>query len=132
MNESVPFGSVLEIRINLKNKGLTQDSAGVNGGRALRLPVNPVDRTKITRSVTWDANEKTAFIDFQMKPAADPTGSSATFSVNGTQLAFQVPAGSTQGEIWVLNGGDNNGTPNVNPASSDDSFHEVTRSHGIY
>ena len=48
---------------------------GCNGGQALRLPVNPVERTKITRAVLWEANEKTAFIDFRMKPAADPTGS---------------------------------------------------------
>ncbi|MEO7098495.1 MAG: SpvB/TcaC N-terminal domain-containing protein, partial [Luteolibacter sp.] len=119
--EWVPFQTVGNSttpgwQLTTGDASVSANGTGVNGGKALLLPVNPVDRTKITRSVTWDVNEKTAFIDFQMKPAADPTGSSATFSVNGTQLAFQVPAGSTTGEIWVLNGGDNNGTPNPNPA----------------
>ncbi len=44
-----------------------------------------------------DVIETTAFIDFQIKPAADPVGSYSSLSVNGTQLASQVPAGSTTG-----------------------------------
>ena len=80
------------------NAVVSEAGEGFNGGQALRLPVNSVERTKITRAVNWDVNEKTAFIDFRLKPAADPTGSYSSFSVNGTQLAFQVPAGATHGE----------------------------------
>ena len=97
------------------NAQVSGPSDGFNGGQALRLPVNPVERTKLTRAITWNVNEKTAFIDFRIKPAADPTGSYSSFSVNGTQLAFQVPAGSERGEIWVLNGADGPATPNANP-----------------
>ena len=79
---------------------------GLGGGSALSLPVNTVQETKISRAVTWDVNEKTAFIDLQVKPAADPSGSYATFVANGTQIAFQVPDGSTTGEIWVQHGAD--------------------------
>ena len=65
--------------------------AGYSGGQALRLPVNSVERTKITPAVTWDVNEKTAVIDFWMKPAADPTGSNSSFFVNGTQTHLGAP-----------------------------------------
>ena len=108
-------GAQLGWQLSAGNAQVSGPSDGFNGGQALLLPVNPVERTKLTRAVTWDVNEKTAFIDFQIKPAADPTGSYSSFFVNGTQLAFQVPAGSTQGEIWVLNGADGPGTPSANP-----------------
>jgi len=95
---------------------ISANGSGVNGGKALRLPVNTQqERTKITREVIWDLNEMTAFIDFQLKPAADPCGSFSTFPVNGTQLAFQVPRNSTKGEVWVLHGSDTQGTQGVNP-----------------
>ena len=113
--QAVGQGSQPGWQLAAGNAVVSEAGEGFNGGQALRLPVNSVERTKITRAVTWDVNEKTAFIDFRLKPAADPTGSYSSFSVNGTQLAFQVPAGATHGEIWVLNGADTLGTPNANP-----------------
>ncbi|MEO7100143.1 MAG: RHS repeat-associated core domain-containing protein [Luteolibacter sp.] len=88
---------------------------GFGGGKALKLPVDIQQETKISRSVAWDPAQTVAFIDFRLKPAADPTGSPSSFSVNGTQLAFQVPEGSSKGEIWVYNGDDHTGNPNTRP-----------------
>ena len=113
--QPVGQGSQPGWQLSLGNAVVSEAGEGFNGGQALHLPVNPVARTKITRAVTWDVSEKTAFIDFRLKPASDPTGSYSSFTVNGTQLAFQVPAGATKGEIWVLNGADTLGTPNANP-----------------
>ncbi|MEO8617129.1 MAG: RHS repeat-associated core domain-containing protein, partial [Luteolibacter sp.] len=116
--EWVPFQSVGGTpgwSLTAGSAEISATGAGINGGKSLRLPVNSLERAKITRDVTWDADEKTAFIDLQIKPAADPSGSFSTFSVNGTQLAFQVPAGASRGEIWVLNGSDHLESPNVNP-----------------
>ena len=113
--QTVGLGAQPSWQLSTGNAQVSGPSDGFNGGQALRLPVDRGHRTKLTRAVTWDVNEKTAFIDFRIKPAADPTGSYSSFSVNGTQLAFQVPTGSPRGEIWVLNGADGPGTPNANP-----------------
>ncbi len=96
------------------NSGTAQTSPlgeGFGGGKALKIPASPVptngaapQETRISRSFPWDIADKTAFIDLQVKPAADPVGSLASFYANGTQIAFQVPSGSTQGEVWVYHG----------------------------
>jgi RHS repeat-associated protein len=67
--------------------------------------------TRVVRPITgWNQTEPVAFIDFLIKPAANPEGSMASVYVNGTQIAFQVPAGSTQGQIWVYHGNDDDAT----------------------
>ena len=88
---------------------------GFNGGKALKIPANAQQESRLSRAVTWDAAETTAFIDLQVKPAADPVGSLATFYANGTQIAFQVPAGSSTGEIWVYHGEDGIAGPGAPP-----------------
>lgn len=91
---------------------------GFNGGttgKALKIPVNQSQETRISRAIDWNVADQTAFIDFQFKPAADPVGSAATFVANGTQLAFQVQAGETKGQIWVLHGADNSTAPGATP-----------------
>ena len=84
---------------------------GFGGGQALKLEVNPNQEAFIKRTVEWDSEEKVAFIDLMIKPAADPEGSYASFFANGTQIAFQVPMGGSVGEIWVYNG--SGGTANA-------------------
>jgi hypothetical protein len=81
---------------------------GFEGGQALKLEVNPNQEAFLKRSVDWNPDEKIAFIDLRIKPAADPQGSYASFYANGTQIAFQVPLGGQAGEIWVYNGGGGN------------------------
>ncbi|HEY8994639.1 MAG TPA: SpvB/TcaC N-terminal domain-containing protein, partial [Lacunisphaera sp.] len=67
--------------------------------------------TRVVRPITgWNPAEPVAFIDFLIKPAANPEGSMASVYVNGTQIAFQVPAGSTQGQIWAYHGNDDDAT----------------------
>jgi RHS repeat-associated protein len=67
--------------------------------------------TRVVRPITgWNQTEPVAFIDFLIKPAANPEGSMASVYVNGTQIAFQVPAGSTQGQIWTYHGNDDDAT----------------------
>lgn len=97
------------------NSIISPEGAGFNGGKALLLPANTEQQTKISRALTWNPVEQTAFIDFRIKPAADPTGSLASVFVNGTQLAFQVPDGATSGEIWVYQGSDTAGSPSPVP-----------------
>jgi RHS repeat-associated protein len=92
------------------NAVVSPDGAGFGGGKALRIPANSTVETKITRSITWDPAATTAFIDFQVKPAADPVGSLASIHANGTQIAFQVPQGSNAGDVWIYQG--NDGVPN--------------------
>ena len=82
---------------------------GYGGGTALKIP-SGTGESRISRSLEWNLAERTAFIDFRLKPAADPLGSAATFHVNGSQIAFQVPEGSSTGEIWVLHGHDGYGS----------------------
>ena len=89
--------------------------AGFNGGKALSIPINPPQSTKLLRSVPWNAADSTAFIDLKIKPSADPSGSLSTFVANGTQLAFQVPQGASVGEIWLYHGGDSLANPATNP-----------------
>jgi RHS repeat-associated protein len=96
------------------NSGTAETSPmgeGLGGGKALKIPASPVptngaapQESRISRSFPWDIADKTAFIDLQVKPAADPVGSLASFYANGTQIAFQVPSSSTQGEVWVYHG----------------------------
>ena len=67
--------------------------------------------TRVVRPITgWNQSEPVAFIDFLIKPAANPEGSMASVYVNGTQIAFQVPSGSTQGQIWAYHGNDDDTT----------------------
>jgi RHS repeat-associated protein len=84
---------------------------GYGGGQALKLGANPQQEPFLTRDIAWNPAQKTAFIDLQLKPAADPQNSYATFYANGTQLAFQVPQGGNFGEIWVYHGSE--GTANA-------------------
>jgi len=84
---------------------VTQTGQGVGGGQALRLAQGQ-EEAWLRREVSWDAAERTAFIDFQIKPTAEPEGSLASFVANGSQIAFQVPTGSQTGQLWVFNGAD--------------------------
>jgi len=82
-------------------------------GNALKLATTLPGQaeTRVTRAITgWNQTEPVAFIDFLIKPAANPEGSMASVYVNGTQIAFQVPAGSTQGQIWAYHGNDDDAT----------------------
>ena len=88
---------------------------GYNGGKALKIPANPLQESRISREVAWDADEKTAFIDLRVKPAADPVGSLSTIYANGTQIAFQVPDDSATGEIWVYHGDGGDTDPEAMP-----------------
>lgn len=90
--------------------GISGSGEGFGGGQALKLPQGQ-NESWLRRSLTWDPQEKTAFIDFRIKPAAEPEGSLATFVTNGSQIAFQVPSASSTGQLWAFNGGDSsNGT----------------------
>ncbi len=113
--QAVGDGSTPGWQLFSGNASVSSAGMGFNGGKALKLPVNPQQEAKISRTVSWDVTQKTAFIDFRLKPAADPSGNASTFLVNGTRLAFQVPPGSNTGEIWVYNGGDTLAAPNTNP-----------------
>ncbi len=86
------------------NASISANGQGVGGGQALKIEANAGQEPLLVRDIDWNVNEKIAFIDLQIKPAADPEGSLASFHSNGTQLAFQVPVGSNLGNIWVLNG----------------------------
>jgi hypothetical protein len=63
---------------------------GFGGGQALKLVADPQQEPYLTRDLAWNPDEKTAFIDLQLKHAADPENSEATFYVNGAQLAFHI------------------------------------------
>ncbi len=86
------------------NAAISANGQGVGGGQALKIEANAAQEPLLVRDIEWNAAEKIAFIDLQLKPAADPEGSQASFHSNGTQLAFQVPVGTNSGNIWVLNG----------------------------
>jgi len=92
---------------------ITAAGGGFGGaGQALKIAGNPSEEAWLRKPVSWDAAEPVAFIDFRIKPAATPAGSMANFHANGTQLAFQLPSGATEGELWVLHGNDDDlGTP---------------------
>ncbi len=89
--------------------------AGFGGGKALLIPANAQEETRISRTITWNPSDSTSFIDFQVKPAADPEGGLASIYVNGSQLAFQVPEGSNTGEVWVYQGNDGAENPETQP-----------------
>src|SRR5690606_17032313 len=93
---------------------ITPAGQGVNGSQALRIPADAQQDPWLRRAVSWDAQQMTAFVDLQVKPAADPEGSLASFYANGTQIAFQVPQGSSVGEVWVYHGNDG-GEASSNP-----------------
>ncbi len=109
--------------------------SGVSGANGTALRLNTAgpsqDEASVSRPIPWNSNESIAFIDFLIKPAANLEGSLASILVNGTQVAFQVPASSNQGEIWALHGHDDNGaneaewlkTPGV---YTTDSSHQAT------
>ena len=83
--------------------------SGYGGGQSLVLPQNSQEAW-LRRDITWNATEQTAFIDFKIKPAADPEGSLANFVSNGSQLAFQVSSSSGTGQLWAFSGGDGGGS----------------------
>ncbi|MFD0893724.1 VCBS repeat-containing protein [Luteolibacter ambystomatis] len=76
--------------------------------KVLRLSpaLNEGNETKVVRPITWDETKTIAFIDFMVKPAANPEGSLAAIYVNGTQIAFQVTEGDADGTIWAYHGND--------------------------
>jgi YD repeat-containing protein len=78
---------------------------GFGGGQGLKLPGNATE-SWVKKEISWKPAERTAFIDLQIKPAAEPDGSFASIVTNGSQVAFQVPRGGTTGQLWVLHGGD--------------------------
>lgn len=86
------------------NASISANGQGFDGGQALKLEANAEQEPLLVRDIDWNAADKVAFIDLQIKPAADPEGSLASFHSNGTQLAFQVPPGANSGNIWVYNG----------------------------
>ncbi|MFT4176048.1 MAG: SpvB/TcaC N-terminal domain-containing protein [Luteolibacter sp.] len=88
---------------------------GYGGGQALLLEAGGNQEAFVSKEIEWDAQEEIAFIDFQVKPSADPEGNMATVFSNGTQLAFQVPESSDTGYIWVYHGNDGAGDPNAEP-----------------
>lgn len=70
--ESIGLGNQPGWQLFSGDAQVSAAGAGVNGGKALRIPVNAQEETRISRTVAWDVAETTAFIDFQVKPAADP------------------------------------------------------------
>ncbi len=88
------------------NSAVTPAGQGFGGGKALKIGVDPAQEAWLRKPVAWNAAERIAFIDFRIKPAATPEGSEANFFANGTQIAFQLPHGSTTGRLWVLHGND--------------------------
>jgi RHS repeat-associated protein len=88
------------------NSAVTPAGQGFGGGKALKIGVDPAQEAWLRKPVAWNAAESIAFIDFRIKPAATPEGSEANFFANGTQVAFQLPDGSTTGRLWVLHGND--------------------------
>ena len=103
-----PQGSSVGWQVPSGSADIVSGVAGANG-TALRLNTAQanVAEAQVIRTIPWDANESIAFIDFLIKPAANAEGSLASVVVNGTQVAFQVPANSNQGEIWADHGNDN-------------------------
>ncbi|MES2982235.1 MAG: RHS repeat-associated core domain-containing protein [Verrucomicrobiota bacterium] len=93
------------------NASISPLGSGVGGGQALKIAANAVQEPLLVRDIDWNVAEKVAFIDLQLKPAADPEGSLASFHSNGTQLAFQVPSGGSVGSIWVYNGSSGEANP---------------------
>lgn len=86
---------------------ITPAGQGYGGtGQALKIAASPLEEAWLRKSVDWNDADTIAFIDFRIKPAATPSGGQANFLANGTQLAFQIPPGSTSGELWVLHGND--------------------------
>ena len=93
------------------NASISALGEGIGGGQALKIEANAAQEPLLVRDVDWNVAEKVAFIDFQIKPAADLEGSLASFHSNGTQLAFQVPVGGTSGNIWVYHGSSGEANP---------------------
>jgi RHS repeat-associated protein len=93
------------------NASISPLGDGIGGGQALKIEANAAQEPLLVRDIDWNVVEKIAFIDLQIKPAADPEGSLASFHSNGTQLAFQVPVGGTAGNIWVYNGSSGEANP---------------------
>jgi len=85
---------------------ITAAGQGYGGGQALKIAKHTTDEAWLRKPVTWDVQQKIAFIDFRIKPAATPEGNLPSFYANGTQVAFQIAPGSTTGNIWVQHGND--------------------------
>lgn len=91
------------------NANVTPQGEGYEGGQALKLP-RAAGEAWLRKNVEWNADDRTAFIDFRIKPAAEPEGGFAGFVANGSQIAFQLPEGHSAGNLWALHGGAN-GSP---------------------
>jgi RHS repeat-associated protein len=86
---------------------ITPAGYGYGGtGQALKVLADPAESKWVRKTVSWNAADPIAFIDFRIKAAASPQGSLANFFANGSQIAFQIPDHETKGEIWVLDGND--------------------------
>lgn len=85
---------------------------GYQGTQGVQLTKASNDEAHISRAISWNTSEQTAFIDLRIKPAANHQGSNAAIVVNGTQIGIQKnSADDSKGDIWVLNGKDSKWTP---------------------
>lgn len=84
--------------------------SGYQGSQGVKITKGDNAEARITRAITWNAAEQTAYIDFRVKPAANAQGSNAAIMVNGSQIGLQkqedIPHAIGKGDIWVLNGTD--------------------------
>jgi hypothetical protein len=93
------------------SSSLTAEGKGAGGtGKAARIPADDSGETRLSRMLTLDPKEKIAFVDFQIRPAADAPGSLGTLHINGAQIAFQQAEEDGFGEIWTFNGNDKDPT----------------------
>lgn len=61
------------------NAVVSANGQGFGGGQALKIEANAAQEPLLVRDIEWNVSEKIAFIDLQLKPAADPEGSLASF-----------------------------------------------------
>jgi len=88
--------------------------AGTAGSQALKINQGSSLEAVVTRNISWNSNEQTAFVDAQIKPVANAAGSAASIIINGSQIACQISADGSNGEIWTLHGAD--GVSDASPA----------------
>ncbi len=83
-----------------------------SSAQALQLGQNAgSEDTHLRRAIAWDGNEEVAFIDFMIRPPANPAGSQASIHINGSQIAFQASGTPGKGELWVYHGNDDAADP---------------------
>jgi hypothetical protein len=83
---------------------------GFQNTQGLQIDQKPDQSAHLWRSIPWSQAQTTAFLDVKIKPAANQPGSDAAIVVNGAQIALQRSGiDPSKGDIWVLNGSDDNG-----------------------